>query len=56
MKEGKKAEFLPGSVGLKDFKVIQLIGSGARGEVFKVQSLQNGQEYALKKIKMTKQN
>lgn len=39
---------------LKDFQIINKIGEGSFSSVYKVKRIQDGHEYALKKIKMSK--
>jgi NIMA (never in mitosis gene a)-related kinase len=37
---------------LKDFTVIQKLGEGAFGQVFRVRRTVDGQDYAMKKVKI----
>lgn len=40
------------AAGLQDFEILKKIGEGTFSSVFKVRRISDGQEYALKKIKM----
>ncbi len=39
-------------MSVKDFELIKKLGEGAYSTVYKVKRIQDGQEYALKKVKM----
>jgi len=41
-------------MSLKDFEVLKLLGKGSFSEVFKVKRISDGQEYAMKKVKLYK--
>lgn len=41
---------------IKDFKIISKLGAGAYSTVYKVKRVTDGQEYALKKVKMLNLN
>ena len=39
-------------MSIKDFELLKKLGEGAYSTVYKVRRLQDGQEYALKKVRM----
>ncbi len=41
-------------MSLKDFEILKLLGKGSFSEVFKVKRISDGQEYAMKKVKLYK--
>lgn len=41
---------------IKDFEVLSRLGEGAFGQVFKIKRKEDGEVYALKKIKKTTMN
>ena len=44
------------TTSLKDFQILQKLGDGAYSSVFKVKRIEDGQAYALKKVKIASQS